>query len=130
MWRGLLKSRSNAVLQPLRPVIMIREGTNGLGLRLHLVAGPLNGAGAAARICAVMTENQRTCETTVYDGQRLAFRSDEVTPPPVTPIKPASPKRSTPKRAAPVPVEEPKKPDTTSSISSSISSMFGRQRSH
>ena len=129
MWRGLLKSRSNAVLQPLRPVIMIREGTNGLGLRLHLVAGPLNDAGAAARICAVMTENQRTCETTVSDGQRLAFRSDEVTPPPVTPITPASPKRSTPKRAAPVPVEEPKKPDTTSSISSSISSMFGRKSS-
>ena len=130
MWRGLLKSRSNAVLQPLRPVIMIREGTNGLGLRLHLVAGPLNDAGAAARICAVMTENDRTCETTVYDGQRLAFRSDEVTPTPAASAKPAPPKRSNPKRAAaPVPVEEPKKPDTTSSISSSISSMFGRKSS-
>jgi hypothetical protein len=129
LWRGLLKSRSNASLQALRPVIMIKEGTNGLGMQLHLVAGPLNDAGAAAKICAVMTENNRTCDTTVFDGQRLSFR-DDVTPAPAPPSKPASHKRGTSKRAAATaPVEEPKKPETTSSISSSISSMFGRKNS-
>ena len=33
LWRGLLKSRSNAPLLPLRPVIMIKEATNGLGMQ-------------------------------------------------------------------------------------------------
>ncbi|SDK23237.1 MULTISPECIES: hypothetical protein [Bradyrhizobium] len=126
LWRGLLKSRSNAPLQALRPVIMIKERTNGLGMQLHLVAGPLNDAGAAAKICAVMTENERSCETTVFDGQRLSFR-DDVTPAPAAPAKPASRKRGTSSKRAAVVVEEPKKPETTSSISSSISSMFGRK---
>ena len=130
LWRGLLKSRSNAPLQALRPVIMIKESTKGLGMQLHLVAGPLNDAGAAAKICAVMTENDRSCETTVFDGQRLSFKSDDVAPAPAAPAKPTPHKRGAPsKRAAAVVEEPPKKPETTSSISSSISSMFGRKSS-
>jgi len=130
LWRGLLKSRSNAPLQALRPVIMIKESSKGLGMQLHLVAGPLNDAGAAAKICAVMTENDRSCETTVFDGQRLSFRSDDVAPTPAVPAKPASHKRgASSKRAAAAVEEPPKKPETTSSISSSISSMFGRKSS-
>jgi hypothetical protein len=130
LWRGLLKSRSNAPLQALRPVIMIKESTKGLGMQLHLVAGPLNDAGAAAKICAVMTENDRSCETTVFDGQRLSFKSDDVAPTPAAPAKPTPHKRGAPsKRAAAVVEEPPKKPETTSSISSSISSMFGRKSS-
>lgn len=130
LWRGLLKSRSNAPLQALRPVIMIKESTKGLGMQLHLVAGPLNDAGAAAKICAVMTENDRSCETAVFEGQRLSFKSDDVTPAPAVPAKPASHKRGvSSKRAAAVVEEPPKKPETTSSISSSISSMFGRKSS-
>jgi hypothetical protein len=133
LWRGLLKSRSNAPLQALRPVIMIKESTKGLGMQLHLVAGPLNDAGAAAKICAVITENSRSCETTVFDGQRLSFKSDDVTPasPAAPSAKPAyRSKRGSSKRAAAAaaPVEEPKKPETTSSISSSISSMFSRKK--
>ena len=80
LWRGLLKSRSNAPLTALRPIIVIKESTNGLGMQLRLVAGPLNDAGAAARICAVLTENKRPCETTIFDGQRLSLKSDD--PPP------------------------------------------------
>ena len=41
LWRGLLKSRSNAALAALRPIIVIKEGNNGLGMQLRLVAGPL-----------------------------------------------------------------------------------------
>jgi hypothetical protein len=136
LWRGLLKSRSNAPLQALRPVIKIKESTNGLGMQLHLVAGPLNDAGAAAKICAVMTENKRNCETTVFDGQRLSFNGEEVTrapPETATPSKPTNrSRRGSSKRAAapsaPAAAEEPKKPETTSSIASSISSMFGRKK--
>ena len=71
LWRGLLKSRSNAALTTLRPIIVIKEGRNGLGMQLRLVAGPLVDAAAAAKICAALIENERTCETTVFDGQRL-----------------------------------------------------------
>src|SRR5258708_21593596 len=122
LWRGLLKSRSNAPLQALRPVIMIKESTKGLGMQLHLVAGPLNDAGAAAKICAVMTENDRSCETTVFDGQRLSFKSDHLAPTPAMAAKPASHKRgASSNRAAAVVEEPPKKPETTSPSPASFS---------
>jgi hypothetical protein len=79
LWRGLLKSRSNAALTTLRPIVVIKEGTNGLGMQLRLVAGPINDAAAAAKICAGMIENDRPCTTTVFEGQRLAMNADEPT---------------------------------------------------
>jgi hypothetical protein len=124
LWRGLLKSRSNAPLTPLRPIIVIKEGTGGLGMQLRLVAGPLRDAAAAAKICAAMNENKRPCETAIFDGQRLSMDANE--PAPVA--KPAPQRRrSAAKRAA---VEEPKKPEpaaTTTTASSTISSFFGRR---
>src|SRR5262249_31007477 len=80
LWRGLLKSNSNAPLAELRPIIVIKEGSGGFGMQLRLVAGPLRDAAAAAKICAVMTENKRACETTVFDGQRLAMDANESPP--------------------------------------------------
>jgi hypothetical protein len=77
LWRGLLKTRSNAALRALQPIIVIKEGSNGLGMQLRLVAGPLKDAAAAARICATMTANKRPCETAVFDGQRLAVKVEE-----------------------------------------------------
>lgn len=73
LWRGLLKS--NPELAVLRPIIMIKEGTTGLGMQLRLGAGPLLNAAAAAKFCAGLVENERHCETTVFDGQRLSLRS-------------------------------------------------------
>ena len=63
LWRGLLKSRSNVPLTALQPIIVIREGTGSRGMQLRLVAGPLSDAAAAAKLCAVMSENDRDCET-------------------------------------------------------------------
>lgn len=77
LWRGLLKSRSNAALTALRPIIVIKEGNNGLGMQLRLVAGPIKDAAAAAKICAAMTENDRSCTTTVFEGQRLAMNAEQ-----------------------------------------------------
>ena len=76
LWRGLLKNRSNKALADLRPIIVVRERSSGLGMQLRLVAGPLSDAAAAAKICATLTESNRSCETTVFDGQRLAARND------------------------------------------------------
>jgi hypothetical protein len=75
LWRGLVKTNSD--LARLRPIIMLKEGNTGLGMQLRLGAGPLSDAAAAAKICASLSESQRPCETTVYDGQRLATRGDE-----------------------------------------------------
>ena len=107
LWRGLLKSRSNAPLTTLRPIIVVKESTNGLGMQLRLVAGPLNDAGAAARICAVLTENKRPCETAIFDGQRLSLEPDDAAA--GRGQAGAAPARLA-KRAAVV-VEEPKKPE-------------------
>lgn len=113
LWRGL---KSNAALSALRPIIVVKESNTGLGMQLRLVAGPLADAAAAAKICAALLESQRPCETTVFDGQRLAMKAEE---PPAS-VKPAPRKRSIGKRAAVV-EEPPQKPETT------LSSLFTRR---
>ena len=113
LWRGL---KSNTALAALRPIIVVKESTAGLGMQLRLVAGPLADAAAAAKICAALLESQRPCETTVFDGQRLAMKAEE---PPAS-VKPAPRKRSIGKRA--VVEEPPQKPETT------LSSLFTRAK--
>jgi hypothetical protein len=81
LWRGLRKSRSNAALSKLRPIIVIKENNNGLGMQLRLVAGPISDAAAAAKICASLTISDRGCSTAVFEGQRLALGADDVDKP-------------------------------------------------
>jgi hypothetical protein len=76
LWRGLLKY-NNTGLTELHPIIVLHENTTGLGMQLRLAAGPLHDAAAAAKICAALSEKKRPCETTVYDGQRLAMSAEE-----------------------------------------------------
>jgi hypothetical protein len=119
LWRGLLKSKSNAALAALHPIIVVKEGNNGVGMQLRLVAGPLSDAAAAAKICAAMLEGKATCETTVFDGQQLALKDDEpqasARP---APVRPAVRRRSIAKRVMTV---EPPKPQPTT-----LSSFFSR----
>ncbi|MCA6113937.1 hypothetical protein J6524_03210 [Bradyrhizobium sp. WSM 1738] len=130
LWRGLLKSRSNAPLTALRPIIVIKEGAGGLGMQLRLVAGPLHDAGAAAKICAVLTENNRPCETTIFDGQRLSLKSDDAPP---AAAKPTPRRRSVAKGATAVVVQEAeKKPEappapTQTTTPPTLSSIFNRK---
>jgi hypothetical protein len=120
LWRGLLKSRNNVVLTTLRPIIVIRENSNGLGMQLRLVAGPLGDAAAAAKICAGLIEHERPCETAIFEGQRLAMNADEPAAAKPAPGRRSGRWRSTARRVA---VDEPaKKPDPPSTISS----FFGR----
>lgn len=119
LWRGLLKSKANAPLAALRPIIVIKEGSNGLGMQLRLVAGPLNDAGTAAKICAGLSLIQRTCETAIYDGQRLALNEPPAGSKPVPTHRRMAPRRTA--APPPQPVAEDKKPEPTT-----ISSMFRR----
>jgi hypothetical protein len=127
LWRGLRKS--NTALGALHPIIKVRENSTGLGLQLRLAVGPLGDAAAAAKICAALLESQRSCETTVFDGQRLAMKTDE--PASSEEAKPAETKPAAArqsytrrhsggaKRAAPE--ESAKKPEL-----STLSSFFSR----
>ena len=74
VWRSALKKVPQFV-GSLEPLIVVREGQNGLGMRLHHVAGPLNDAAAAAKLCASLMSSRHRCETALYDGQRLALES-------------------------------------------------------
>jgi TolA-binding protein len=112
LWRTLLKSNA-AAISSLRPIIVVKERNNGLGMQLRLVAGPLSDAAAAAKICAALMESARSCETSVFDGQRLAIKSDD----PAPSARPSR-KRSAAKRVSSE--EPPPKPK-----SSALSSMFG-----
>lgn len=67
MWTRLAKSHKS--LAALRPIIVVRERPRG-GPQLRLVAGPLNDAAAAAKLCASLGDDG-SCETSVFDGQRL-----------------------------------------------------------
>jgi hypothetical protein len=125
LWRGLAKS--NSELAALRPIIVVRERSNGLGMQLRLAAGPVSDAAAAAKICASLTESERSCETTLFDGQRLSLQVDdkpEQAPAPVA--RPGQSRRGTQKRVrqeeppAPAPVAKPEPPST-------LSTLFGRR---
>jgi hypothetical protein len=126
LWRGLLKS-NNAELSELRPIIVLREGNTGLGMQLRLAAGPLHDAAEAAKICAALTENKRTCETTVFDGQRLAMAGEEAQPAPEGKPQPvtAAGGRST-KRYYPKHSKKDDPPPPPPKESSTFSSLFGR----
>jgi hypothetical protein len=118
LWRGLLKSKSTASLTTLRPIIVVKENNTGLGMQLRLVAGPLSDAAAAAKICAALIESQRTCETAVFEGQRLAMKADE----PAASTKPAASKPVVRRRRVTTNEDPPK-----ASPPSMLSSVFGRR---
>jgi hypothetical protein len=112
LWRTVLKSNAAAITS-LRPIIVVKERNNGLGMQLRLVAGPLSDAAAAAKICAALIESERSCETSVFDGQRLAIKSED----PAALVRPPR-KRSAAKRVSSE--ERPPKPKN-----SAPPSMFG-----
>ena len=125
LWRGLLKS-NNAELAELRPIIVLREGNTGLGMQLRLAAGPLHDAAEAAKICAALVESQRSCETTVFDGQRLAMSAEEPQIPGARPQPAArsqSYRRYTPKHSK---KDDP--PPAPPKETSTFSSLFGGKK--
>jgi hypothetical protein len=87
LWHGILKSNARE-LDSLYPIIVLKErGNGGHGMQLRLVAGPLSDAAAAAKICAVLSENGRACETAVFDGQRLETKENGTESAAAVPIK-------------------------------------------
>jgi hypothetical protein len=110
LWRGATKSHA-ALLASLEPIIVVRERHDGLGMRLHLVAGPLADAAAAAKICAGLIEGKRSCETTIFDGQRLDMERKK-------PAKTTRHKRQRTKEVVAEPAPEPPAPPPQRGLSS------------
>ena len=114
-------AKPNKTLAALRPIIVVKERANGLGMQLRLVVGPFNDAAAAAKICASLSESGRPCETSVFDGQRLAFQAEpakaeqakgeQAAAPPPAATRPT--RRRTSQRAKPIElqVEKPAEPE-------------------
>lgn len=118
VWRGALKVYSQQ-LASLQPIIVVKERHDGFGMQLRLVAGPLSDAAEAAKLCAgFLTESNRPCETSVYEGQRLSMVSEKQpeAKKPDAPVHRA--KRRSKQRSEPV-QEQPK--------TSSFSSFFGNR---
>ena len=111
LWKGLRKSHGKQ-LGELRPVLIVRQGKNGLGLQVHVVAGPIADAAAAAKLCAVLTADDRNCETTVFDGQRLMPEVEDSKKPAVS----ARPKRRQVHRELPRDPTPPPQPSLLSSL--------------
>jgi hypothetical protein len=127
LWRGVTKAHPE--IAALRPIIMVKESSTGLGMQLRLAAGPLADAAAAAKICAALGENNRRCETTVFDGQRLAIKAEET--PPAPSLKPEQPHRrgSSARRSKKDEAPPPARQESSSPSSSSptLSSLFSRR---
>lgn len=114
MWRGAIKTNAQH-LASLQPIIVVKERNDGLGMQLRLVAGPLADAAEAAKVCAgLLTETNRACETSVYEGQRLSLTSE---PKAETPHPVQRQKWRSRSRAEVVPEEKPR--------TASFSSFFG-----
>lgn len=72
-WQAL-RVQHPVLLEGLRPVMAVAEGTRPGSLELRLIVGPLTNANAASRLCASLAQSGLTCRTAVFDGQRLALR--------------------------------------------------------
>jgi hypothetical protein len=98
LWNGVRKSHASE-MAALRPVLAIRQAKNGLGLQVHVVAGPIPDAAAAARLCAMLVADDRSCETALFDGQRLLPDTDDAKKKPPAATKPQRRKQA--RREAP-----------------------------
>jgi mRNA-degrading endonuclease toxin of MazEF toxin-antitoxin module len=66
------KARHGALVNGLRPVVVMREAKAG-GTELRLVIGPFSNASAAAKLCATLGAADILCSAGKFEGQRLAL---------------------------------------------------------
>ncbi|KIZ46483.1 MULTISPECIES: SPOR domain-containing protein [Rhodopseudomonas] len=116
LWSRL--SHGDKPLASLQPIMMIKERENGRGTQLRLVAGPLDDAAAAAKLCARLSAGKRFCEPAVYDGQRLPNSVPAPAPRPARRKMPPKltsnqPEPPPPPAPAPTPPPPPKQPSLT-----------------
>jgi hypothetical protein len=72
-WQAL-RTQHPVLLEGLRPVMAVADGTRPGSLELRLIVGPLTNANAATRLCASLAQSGVSCRAAAFDGQRLALR--------------------------------------------------------
>jgi hypothetical protein len=102
MWSRLIKTHKT--LSALTPVVTVRE--RNAGTQLRLIAGPINDAATAAKLCAGLTAADQYCEMSKYDGQRLSTKPAAPAPAP-PPQKKRTNARFTPAEPEPEPAPPP-----------------------
>jgi len=70
----ILQSAHPELFAGLRPIVSVREIPRANRVELRLVVGPFVQPAAATQLCAMLTPFGLFCQTTVFDGQRLALR--------------------------------------------------------
>jgi hypothetical protein len=99
IWRR--EAAASTVVASLQPVVVVRDRGLPTGVALHLLAGPLGDAAAAAKLCASLGPREKACAPAVYEGQRLALDT-------ATPLPPRKkPKAVRPAASVPLPVPPP-----------------------
>ena len=126
LWRSSTKGWP-ALVGALQPLIAVKEGHDGLGLRLHLIAGPLRDAAAAAKLCANLVTSRHACEPTVFDGQRLSLHPPHVA---AAVVPPREKLRRKPRPQPEKPVEQAPRPQAQQQPQpqpAGLLSLFGRR---
>src|SRR4029450_41952 len=57
------------MLENLRPLAAIRDGSKPGSVELRLIIGPLSNAAAAARLCASLAAAGLSCQPAAFEGQ-------------------------------------------------------------
>jgi hypothetical protein len=68
-----MRKRFNPLLSDVEPIVSVHETKDGKN-ELRLVAGPVEDARAATRLCASLGVAGASCEMVLYDGQHLTSR--------------------------------------------------------
>lgn len=72
LW-STMRKRFNPLLSNVEPIVSVHETKDGKN-ELRLVAGPVEDARAATRLCASLGVAGAPCQMVLYDGQRLTAR--------------------------------------------------------
>jgi hypothetical protein len=69
-----LQAQNQALFNGMRPLVALRETSQGKSVELRLVIGPVADIQAAAEVCGALAGSQFMCQPAVFDGQRLGTR--------------------------------------------------------
>jgi hypothetical protein len=97
------KAGNAAVLDSMRPQVIVRENTKTKGTELRLIVGPIANVEEAARMCATLSAGRRYCQPVAFEGQAL---------PDADAVPPAEHKAEKTSQHKP-PAAKPKPADTT-----------------
>jgi len=71
---SIISKEHPALLEGLRPVVIVRESARPGFTEYHLVAGPIATSDTVIRLCGLLVASRVPCRPALFDGQRLELR--------------------------------------------------------